>query len=116
MSLKLYSIQDSPQTNHYHHYHHATIVFFADALNCYMFTFYAGTENEAAPEVSVNQDSPEHEFTEDTNTFEMQNISNQEKIVTLFLYFLFAWQNKFCILDIAIACILNIIKYLVYFP
>ena len=81
-----------------------------------MFTFYAGNENEAAPEVSVNQDNPEHEFTEDTNTYETQNISNQEKIVTVFLYFLFAWQNKFCISDIAIACILNIIKYLVYFP
>ena len=31
----------------------------------------------------------------------------------MFLHFLFAWQNKFYILDNAIACILNIIKYLV---
>ena len=91
---KLYSTQlivHSLQTSHYH----ATIVFFADTLNCYMLTFQAGNENEAAPEVWVNLKNPKHEFTEDTNTFETENISNQEKIVTVFLHFLFAWQNKF---------------------
>ena len=43
----------------------------------------------------------------------MQNISNPEKIVAVFLHFLFAWQNKIYISDNVIACILSIIIYLV---
>lgn len=80
----------SLQTNHYHHRrHHGTIVLFTDTLNCYTFIFQASNKNEAAPEAWFDQENPELEFTEDTNTSQTQNISKQEMIVTMLLHFLF---------------------------